>query len=255
MPNERLRGALSSRGISIARCAELVGVDYKTVERWITANRVPHRSHREATAKLLGVDETYLWPSVADDTRAAASSRAELVDFFASRSAVPPELWRSLIDSAETSIDVLAFAGQFLPEIHDVYRIAKRAAEGCRVRLLLGDPNGTAVRERGEEEGVGLGVAHRVVLTMRYYAPILDSGNIELRLHDRTLYASIYRGDEMMLVNAHTYGAAAAQNPVLQLRQLPGGRVFDHYLRSFDRVWANATAVNNIDDVISQFKE
>jgi hypothetical protein len=39
------------------------------------------------------------------------------------------------------------------------------------------------------------------------------------------------------LVNAHAYGAPAAQSPVLHLRQLPGGRLFEHYLASFDRVW------------------
>jgi hypothetical protein len=32
-----------------------------------------------------------------------------------------------------------------------------------------------------------------------------------------------------MLVNAHVYGAPAAHSPVLHLRRLPGGRLFDHY--------------------------
>lgn len=253
MANERLRGALTGRGLSIARCAELVGVDQKTVERWITRDRVPHRAHRVATAKLLGVEESYLWPAAADDARTVSASRAELIEFFPSRSSVPPELWRSLIDRAEEAIDVLVFAGQFLPEVHDVYRIAERARDGCRVRLLLGDPHGKAAKARGEEEGVGLGLIHRIVLTLRYYAPILTSPAIELRLHDTTLYASIYRCDQTMLVNTHAYGAAAAQNPVLHLRRVPAGRVFDHYITSFDRVWANAMPVSDVDAVITNF--
>lgn len=255
MANERLRAALSSQGISITKCAELIGVDPKTVERWIARDRVPHRAHRVAAAKLLGVDEVYLWPAGADDARVLSVSRAELVNFFPSRSSVPPELWRSLIDKAAEFIDVLAFAGQFLPEVHDVHRVGQRAQAGCRVRLLLGDPCGDVIRRRGTEEGVGLGLAHRVILTLRYYAPILVSPQVELRLHNTTLYTSIYRGDDTMLVNTHTYGAAAAQNPVLQLQQIPGGRVFDHYRTSFDRVWATANVVQDIDQVVSKFED
>src|SRR5262249_3274677 len=107
MANERLRGAMSARGLSVARCAELVGVDTKTVERWITRDRVPHRRHRVAAAELLGADETYLWPSVAEDHRTVSAARAELVEFYPSRSSVPPELWRSLIDQATDCVDVL----------------------------------------------------------------------------------------------------------------------------------------------------
>ncbi len=42
------------------------------------------------------------------------------------------------------------------------------------------------------------------------------------------------------MVNGHAYGAPAAHNPVLHLRRVPGGRMWDHYMRSFDEVWAAA---------------
>jgi transcriptional regulator with XRE-family HTH domain len=253
MANERLRGAMSARGLSAARCAELVGVDMKTVERWITRDRVPHRPHRVATATLLGVEETYLWPSVAEDRRTVSAGRAELVEFYPSRSAVPPELWRSLIDQATQCVDVLVFAGLFLPEIQDVRRLGERARQGCRVRLLFGDPKGSAVQLRGDEEGFGDGVAHRILLSLKYYDAILAAPGVELRLHDTTLYASIFRADETMLVNTHVYGSPAAHNPVLHLRRIPGGRVVDHYLASFDKVWAQATPTTDIDQLIAGF--
>jgi hypothetical protein len=50
--------------------------------------------------------------------------------------------------------------------------------------------------------------------------------------------------DDDMLVNAHVYGAPAAHSPVLHLRRLPGGRLFDHYQASFERVWEQASADN-----------
>src|SRR5664280_2474665 len=63
MPNERLRDALMSRGLTCAVIAERVEVDPKTVERWIASDRVPRRTHRCAVASLVGIDEGYLWPT------------------------------------------------------------------------------------------------------------------------------------------------------------------------------------------------
>ena len=38
--------------------------------------------------------------------------------------------------------------------------------------------------------------------------------NIEIWLHRTVLYNSIYRADDQLLVNQHTYGIPAAQAPV-----------------------------------------
>jgi hypothetical protein len=40
-----------------------------------------------------------------------------------------------------------------------------------------------------------------------------------------------------MLVNTHVVGSPAPQNPVLHLHRTADGRLFEHYLKSFDRVW------------------
>ena len=237
--------------MTIGKLAERLGVDPKTAERWITRERVPHRAHRAAAASLLGVDEAYLWPSTAQDPRTVSAGRAELVEFYPSRSTVPVDLWRSLVVQARESIDILVYAGLFFPEINDVSLLAERAREGCRVRLLLGDPAGAAVALRGEEEGFGAGIAHRVTLSLRYFEATLGVPGVELRLHDTTLYASIYRSDETLLANVHTYGAPAAQNPVLHLRRVPGGRVVDHFMTSFDRVWARARTITDTAAVLA----
>jgi len=251
MANERLRGALVGGQLTVGQLADRVGVDPKTAERWITKERVPHRAHREAVARLLGVDEAYLWPSTAQDSLTVSAGRAELVEFYPSRSAVPVDMWRSLVVQAKESIDILVYAGLFFPEITDMGTLADRARQGCRVRLLLGDPAGAAVALRGREEGFGAGLAHRVTLALRYFEPTIGIPGVELRLHDTTLYASIYRADETLLANVHTYGAPAAQNPVLHLRRVPGGRVVDHYMTSFDRVWAGARTITDTAAVLA----
>src|SRR6185312_11848298 len=56
-----------------------------------------------------------------------------------------------------------------------------------------------------------------------------------------TLYNSLYRFDQDMLVNGHAYGAPANESPVLHLRRVPGGRMWDHYMRSLEEVWAVAS--------------
>ena len=61
MPNERLRATLLERGLTPSALGEELGVDHKTVERWI-AGRVPYRKYRYDVASRLGVDEAYLWP-------------------------------------------------------------------------------------------------------------------------------------------------------------------------------------------------
>jgi hypothetical protein len=244
--NERLRSCITGARLTVSEVAAQVGVDPKTVERWIVLGRVPYRSHRWAIASLLGTDEAYLWPEIVDDKRTQAASAAELVTLYPNRGAVPGALWRSLLEGVADRIDVLVFAGLFLPDGYpEVAKLlAAKADEEVKVRLALGDPDSDAVRRRGEEERIGDGLAARVRLGLMYLQDAISAPGVELRFHATTLYNSIYRFDDDMLVNAHVYGAPAAHSPVLHLRRLPGGRLVDHYQASFERVWEQASTDN-----------
>jgi len=245
MPNERLRSAIVEAGLTLMEFATKVQVDPKTVERWIASGRVPHRSSRWATASLLGADETYLWPEVADDPRTMSASMAEVVAVYPHRGAVSQELWPELLESATDQIGLLAYAGLFLSDTFPDLpaTLAAKAAAGTRVRLLLGDPDSRAVALRGREEGIGDGLAARVRLSTTYLTAALGTPGVQLRHHATTLYNSIYRFDDQVLINTHVYGAPAVQSPVMHLRRVPGGRLFGHYLESFERVWETATSV------------
>ena len=83
-------------------------------------------------------------------------------------------------------------------------------------------------------------MAARCKLTWVYVAPLLTAHPIEARRHDTTLYASLFRFDDTLLANGHAYGSSASQSPVLHLCRIPGGRLFTHYLDSFERVWASS---------------
>ena len=241
--NERLRGCMVAAQLTILDVAAQVGVDPKTVERWITTGRIPHRPHRWATASLLKTDEAYLWPDAISEKQASSASEAEVLALYPDRGAVPAQLWHRLIDSASEGIDILVFAGLFLPDGYPQLAkvLASKAEAGARIRLAFGDPDCDAVRLRGAEERIGDGLAARIRLSLNYLKEAFTAPGVELRLHTTTLYNSIYRFDDDLLVNAHAYGAPAAKSPVMHLHRLPGGRLFDHYRSSFERVWELAS--------------
>jgi hypothetical protein len=172
---------------------------------------------------------------------AAPDVPAEIIRVYPNRGAVPGEQWRSLLRGAREQVDVLVFAGLFLPDGHaDFVALLRQKSEtGVKIRYLLGDPVSEAIALRGEEEGIGDGLAARTRITLTYLAGLREAPGAELRLHATTLYNSIFRFDGDMLVNTHVYGAPAAHSPVIHLRQTPSG-LFEHYAASFERVWATS---------------
>ena len=198
----------------------------------------------EASGPGALTDEVYLWPSVAKQAETASTS--ELVTYYPHRGAVPATLWSSLIEQATSHVEILVYAGLFLfdshPDLPD--QLADKATAGAQVRILLGDPDSEMVRQRGEEEGIGNDLAARARITRRYLEPATKTPGVELRLHDTILYNSIYRFDDEMLVNTHVYGVPAAQRRCCTCAGSPGGGLFDHYVKSFERVWAQARLVD-----------
>jgi transcriptional regulator with XRE-family HTH domain len=237
--NERLRSALISAAMTYADLSEQVGVDPKTVERWITADRTPHRTHRLKVAAALAQDDTFLWPATKTDPRTSAASQAELVTVYPNRGSVPGDLWTGLIKRSTVQIDLLAFAASFLhdalPDFDET--LASKARQGVRIRLLFGDPDSDAVKLRGAEEGIGDLLAARCRLTWNYFEPLLDEPGIEARRHGSTLYNSLFRFDDTVLANVHSLGAAASHSPVLHLQKVAGGRLVPHYMQAFERTW------------------
>jgi len=241
MPNDRLRTAMLERGITTHDLATAIGVDPKSVERWING-RTPYRRHRYAVAAHLGVDETYLWPDALSPDQVTSASESEIVNIYPHRWAVPSGLWRQFYDNAERDLGVLVYSGLFLAEDAGVQRIFRRKAEaGANVRILLGDPDSEHVAQRGADEGIDSTMAAKIRNAMVLYKPLRGLDGVEFRLHDTVLYNSIYRADDQLLVNTHIYNFPAAQAPVLHLRRIAGGSMVSTYLESFERVWEQAT--------------
>ncbi|MGH3828349.1 MAG: DUF5919 domain-containing protein [Pseudonocardiaceae bacterium] len=243
MPNERLRDALLRHGLDLDQVATTTSVDPKTVERWISKGRLPYPKHRRAIATMVRETENYLWPDAITPERKAEIGGSEVVRVYPHRHSVPTELWTRLLAKAEDHVEILVYAGRLL--IDDptlVKRLRKKAEDGTKIRLLLGDPASRAVTRRSVEEGIGKGtMAAKVRDLLARYRPLDGIPGIEIRCHGTTLYNSIYRFDEEMLVNTHVYGFMAAHAPLLHLRRLSGGDLFETYSASFENVWNTAT--------------
>ena len=150
MANERLRAALDRDRWTLPAFAEAIGVDPKTVERWITKERTPHRRIAMAAAARLSEDPAYLWPEL--DRRPVLDNYGEIVTVYPERNAVPNSLWLSLLraaDGTSTSLSTQAFIclRPTLPGLRKS-RPGARTACGPGSRLVTRTPSRSAREAR-----------------------------------------------------------------------------------------------------------
>lgn len=238
MPQETQSGDALRRAMADARLRDVdvatrMQVDPKTVQRWMSG-RTPQSRHRWALADLLGIHEFALWPQL----NGLSDFAPEVLATYNYRAAVPRNVWLDLFQNAQHEISILVYSGLFIAEDIELIRLmARKAADGVTVRLLLGDPDSPHVAERGDEEGIADAMAAKIRNAIVLYRSLIGTPGIEIRLHRTVLYNSLFRSDDNLLVNQHVYGVAAAYAPVLHLRRQGESEIFATYLASFDRVW------------------
>lgn len=236
--NQRLADAIRQRGYSVQDFAERVGVDPKTAHRWIMNGTLPHPTHRAKVTATLAVPSAMFWPSASGPM----DGTSELVGLYTTRAEVSPATISSLLTASKGHIDVLAYAALWLWDSVNGFAdgLTAKTAEGVEVRVCLGDPNSEAVRLRGEDEGIGEGMAGRCRLAASYAAPLRRIKPEAVRQTGTTLYASILRFDDDLLLNTHLWGNPAVDSPVLHLQRRDERGVFANSVRSFERVWTDA---------------
>ena len=174
MPNERLRAAMAAGGWTYAALADKVEVDPKSVERWVNLGRTPRRATAMLAAETLGEDVHALWPALRQ-ARPARAVSPELVALYDQRADIPVSTFVDMLTQAREQIDVLVYAAVFLheayPRLNELLR--ERAAEGCAVRIAIGDAGQPNVQQRGEEERFGHGIESRCRLALMHYRPLI----------------------------------------------------------------------------------
>jgi hypothetical protein len=244
--NEPLRQALLRARLREDDVAASLGVDPKTVRRWLNG-RVPYRTNRAALADLLGAQEADLWPDAAGPLT-TRTRPDELGAVYPHRSAIPRDVWTRFFESAEREIGILAYSASFLAEDADIMRIlADRARHGVRVRIALADPDSPSVARHDAENDIGDTKAAKIRRVLTLYRSLPVMVNVEIRLHRMALYNSIYRADDQVFINQYACGISAAHAPVFSLRSSENGDMTAAYLDSFERIWASAQRINGSD--------
>lgn len=233
--NQRLDDAIRRSGKRLEDVAEAVSADPKTARRWITTGRLPRPASRKQLADLLGVPEAVIWP----DAPGVAYGTSELVGIYTTRRELPPATVGALLDLAEHHIDVAAYAALWLwdtvPQFAE--RVELKIARGASVRICLGDPDSDAVTLRGQEEGIDADMASRCRLAIKYASGIHYVDADAVRLSGATLYASIFRFDDAVLLNTHLWGAGAPDSPMLHFHRQTDRGIAASAIDSFERVW------------------
>lgn len=153
--NDRLRVAMASGGIEPESLARKVGVDPKTVQRWL-GGRLPHPRHRWKICDLLGQPEQYLWPEVVLGASGVLQT-SEIVSAYAHRADAPSQVWTGMLEGARRNMDLLGYSMSFFPEQHSrlAQTLEEKCASGLRARILLADPESTEVTARDDLEKLG----------------------------------------------------------------------------------------------------
>jgi hypothetical protein len=172
--------------------------------------------------------------------RSEASCGVAFEASYARRSAVPRQVWHRMFAQAKENIDVLAYSGLFIAGDSEAMRILMaKVTGGVRVRVLLGDPDSENIIRHGADESGDVSAEIRKALTL--YHSLDGLGSMEIRLHRTALYASIFRGDDDLLVNPHVHGAMPARSPVIHLgRNRGGGDAARAYLEGFESIWVGS---------------
>jgi transcriptional regulator with XRE-family HTH domain len=244
--NERLRVAMTAKGMEIETLARLVSVDPKTVQRWL-GGRLPHPRQRWKMCDILGQSEQELWPEVSLGA-SGTHHTSEIVAAYAHRADTPSQLWSAMLDRVRTNVDLLGYAMLFFPEQHPrlAQIIAGKCANGLRVRIALADPDSAEVEARDILEELGGTLPGRIRSTMAHLEPLLSSVGVEIRYHSVPLYNALYRFDDQMLITPYIYKLHGYQHPLLHIKRLGPAGLFESYAQQFEAIWTESRPVPEV---------
>lgn len=243
-PNRALRHRMTQHGMSPQALADVVAVDAKTVERWLSGATAPYPENARRVAEALQCEPAELWPDLFP-VMTPPSAGTIAVSVYASRADVPVAVWTELFGAAHEQIDILVYGGTFLfdaiPRFPKLLTAA--TARGVLIRFVIGDPDSEAVAERGGEEEIGSNLAGRCRMTLARLQPLSTTAGLEIRIHTTPLYTSMFRADDTLIANPHLYGAPASDNPALVIRADDAPELWHDHLVAFERVWDTAQPI------------
>jgi transcriptional regulator with XRE-family HTH domain len=243
--NVALRDAMSGVGMTRSTLARKVGVDGKTVDRWLASEaRVPRAPARKAVAEALGVSAEMLWPKAVRDAIKTGTDR-EVVATYAYRNTCPPTVWSSLIDGAKRRIVFAGYTNYFIwqEQPKAAERLRAKAEAGVQVRFVVGDPESEVTRRREQVEDNPLTVSTRIRMTLAQLQQMGPLPGLDARFSDGHIALSAFIFDDEMLVTPHIANLLGHESPMLHLRRLQADGLFDRFAQHVDALWAGGRPV------------
>ena len=224
--------------------ASVVGVDVKTVSRWLNENgRTPHPRHRYAACEDLGVDEAMIWPETVRGAVKTGPDR-EVLTVYPSHSSVPKAVWQKLVADAAREIVFCDTCSYWMwYDVADLTHILRAKAEaGCRIRVIVGKPDDDPVRADEAATDVPMTLTARIEQTKHLLQPLRDV--VEVRETALGFGRSVYRGDDAACAHWWLHGTMGIDFPVLHLKRHQDAGIFDQIaVNHVEALWEAAEPV------------
>ncbi|WP_079054135.1 DNA-binding protein [Streptomyces graminilatus] len=187
-----------------------------------------------------------IWPQAVKDRIKSGHDR-ELVHSYPYRSACPSTVWSDLVSDADTDLFFAGYTNYFLwTQVPTFLETVRRKTEaGCRVRFLLGDPEGEVTRQREIVEDVALTVSTRIRITLEHLDRLGPLDGLETRFSApedaiNHVSLSVFRFDDDALVTPHLARLVGHDSPLLHLRKQGDGGMFDRFAEHSEELWGRA---------------
>jgi hypothetical protein len=224
MANDHLKTALAHANLTVEQFADIIQVDPKTVQRWVSG-RTPYTRHRGTVSRALDIPEHELWP---DSVPAPAPVPAPH-DEPALPVASAIQGWAHVYDDGAPNpialltdiyeqIDLLDAGGELLQEPGVIAALQKLIDGGCKVRIITA---GLTPQQTWPTE-----IRQLRLRTIEQ----LEIHHIILRLDDTMLLILPLKDDR--------------RPPLFALQRQSAVEVFDRFSADIDRHWNRASPID-----------
>lgn len=235
MADTNVKNALRRAGLTPEEFAEVIGVDPKTVQRWVAGTTTPYPRHRATVARALDLTEHDLWPEIAPQP----TRRSEPGELALAAGSEVTGTWAS--DSDPTAPDPIAFLSQHAGPIDllESFRgiqltaplaraLAEHAAAGRQIRILTNRP-------------------------IRQVEPLLGHAQVEIRYSEYQEHSLLRAGDTMLLALILDYEADQPP-PLLRLERSIDGGLFDRLIDNLDTIANNAEGPLSTPEQLDRYR-
>ncbi|WP_244256594.1 XRE family transcriptional regulator [Kitasatospora cineracea] len=184
-----------------------------------------------------------LWPKAVRDVLKSGPDR-EIIRSYPYRSSCPSTVWGDLIKSARTDLYFAGYTNYFLWLEHSnlVEGLRRKVESGCRVRFLLGDPDGEVTRQREAIEDVALTVSTRIRITLEHLARLGPLEGLEARFSApqdamNHVSLSVFRFDRDALVAPHPARLVGHDSPLMHLHGQEKDGTWSRFTDHAEELW------------------